>query len=389
MKVSIVLPNIPGYSETFFNSKIKGLLQNGFEVELLIINEKSNQNSIVKTSCISIYSGNKFRILIKTIQSFFYNIFYFKKAKKLYKLNRKDGKTVSKSLKNGIQCGLFLNKKTDWLHFGFGTIALDRENVAAAINSKLAVSFRGFDIGVYPIKNPNCYDILWLKADKIHIISNDIANLVLKNGFNNPDKIVKITPAINLHFFNRPLTINQLPTINFTTIARLNWKKGLEYTLEALAILKQKGINFNYTIIGNGNEQERLKFAVHQLGLVNEVLFAGKLEPNQVKKELEKTNIYLQYSLQEGFCNAVLEAQAMGIICIVSDAEGLSENILDNKTGFVIAKRNPISLANKILEVLNLSEKEKQRISETAINRIENEFTIEKQIEKFTAFYEN
>ncbi|MBK7870836.1 MAG: glycosyltransferase family 4 protein [Saprospiraceae bacterium] len=54
----------------------------------------------------------------------------------------------------------------------------------------------------------------------------------------------------------------------------------------------------------------------------------------------EKADIYLQYSIQEGFCNAVLEAQAMGLLCIVSDAEGLPENILHGQTGWVVPKGN-------------------------------------------------
>jgi colanic acid/amylovoran biosynthesis glycosyltransferase len=312
---------------------------------------------------------------------------YFKKAIKHFKLNKNDGKSTKKALINNIENGLFFNKKTDWLHFGFATIALGRENIGTIINAKTAVSFRGFDIGVYPINNPNCYDLLWKTVDKIHVISDDITNLVLKNGFNKPDKIIKITPAINTNFFQPSTNDRQRQTINFTTIARLHWKKGIEYTLQALAILKQKGISFHYTIIGNGNEMERLQFAAHQFELTDNITFAGKLNPDAVKNQLEKTYIYLQYSIQEGFCNAVLEAQAMGIICVVSDAEGLSENVIDYKTGFVIPKRNPVYLANKILEVINLDDNKKSEISKTAISRVRTEFTTVKQTEKFISFY--
>ena len=39
MKIGIVLSSTPAYSETFFNSKIKGLQKNGFEV-VLFVNSK-------------------------------------------------------------------------------------------------------------------------------------------------------------------------------------------------------------------------------------------------------------------------------------------------------------------------------------------------------------
>src|SRR5690606_28500311 len=117
------------------------------------------------------------------------------------------------------------------------------------------------------------------------------------------------------------------------------------------------------------------------------VSFLGKLTPEQVKEELTKTDIYLQYSLQEGFCNAVLEAQAMGLLCIVSDAEGLSENVLDQQTGWVVEKRNPALLAQKTKEVMLLSPTEKARIRTNATGRVQQEFNLEKQQQEFLEFY--
>lgn len=58
-----------------------------------------------------------------------------------------------------------------------------------------------------------------------------------------------------------------------------------------------------------------------------------------IAKHLVTSDIYIQYSVQEGFCNAVLEAQATGMLCVVSDAEGLAENVLHEITGWVVPKK--------------------------------------------------
>jgi colanic acid/amylovoran biosynthesis glycosyltransferase len=202
-------------------------------------------------------------------------------------------------------------------------------------------------------------------------------------------EIIKITPAIDYELFSNAIENSFDNRLNIITISRLHWIKGLEYTLEALAKVKQNGISFHYTIIGEGKEKERLQFAVHQLGLLNEVTFTGKLSPEEVKTTLGKGNLYIQYSLQEGFCNAVLEAQAMGKICIASDADGLQENIIDGVTGFVVSKRNPLSLANKIIEVNSLNRNEKIALSNAAAKRVRAQFTLEKQMEQFIAFYDS
>src|SRR5690606_31093331 len=171
------------------------------------------------------------------------------------------------------------------------------------------------------------------------------------------------------------------------TTGRLHWKKGFLETLEALAMLKSEGLDFTYKIIGEGNEYERIAFAAYQLGLKDHIQFLGKLPHAEVKKELESATIYLQYSIQEGFCNAVLEAQAMGKLCIVSNAEGLPENVLDGITGWVAPKYNPQVLSETIQKVLALNPEQKKLIAETAQMRVKEEFNIEKQQREFVEFY--
>ena len=172
------------------------------------------------------------------------------------------------------------------------------------------------------------------------------------------------------------------------TVARLHWKKGLISTLEALAILNTKGLDFEYTIVGEGSEIQDIKFAIHQLGLADKVKLVGKKTHSDVITILSSSEIYLQFSISEGFCNAVLEAQAMGLLCIVSDAEGLAENVLDNETGWVVSKRDTAALAIKILEVVNLPLHEKEMITQRAIKRVKEDFNLRKQQDAFLRFYE-
>ena len=383
MKIGLVLPSIPGYSETFFRNKIIGLIASGFEVILFVVDDRNKENMPCKIIPFpNYYIHNKSTVFLN---SFFNIISNLKTAIRLYYLGKKDGLNAKKSVRMVFLNSHFLDQKLDWLHFGFGTLAIGRENVAEAIGAKMAVSFRGFDHYVYPQKNKNCYKLLFSKKIKYHVLSEGMKKDLITNGINQ-NSISKITPAIDTNLFSH--TNNNNDNLNIITIARLHWIKGLNATLEALSLVKQKGLRFHYTIIGAGSEKEKLQFAVHQLGLINEVTFRGKLNSEEVKCELQKASLYLQYSHQEGFCNATLEAQAMGKICIVSDAEGLSENILDKVTGFVVPKRNPLSLAHKIIAVNELSDKERDIISEAAINRVNKEFNIEDQVAKFIKFYE-
>lgn len=386
-RIGLLLSAAPGYSETFFRSKIKGLKESGFDLVLFC---SENQHGFKDCPVVLLpqQAKNKLTQGIKLVWVYLGLLPYVKTLRRFVQLERTDGKTWLPILKRLYTHAPVFKQDLDCLHFGFGTLALGCENMAAALQADMAVSFRGFDIGVYPIKHPQCYSGLWDKVSKIHVISDDIKQLLYTHGFRDQAPVVKITPAIDTHYFSTEQGyVGVEHPIQLITIARLHWKKGLDYTLEALALLKNEGVKFHYTIIGDGIELEHLKFTVHQLGLKEYVTFTGKLDKNEIKERLQTSSIYIQYSVQEGFCNAVLEAQAMGLLCVVSDAEGLAENVLDGKTGWVVPKRNPQLLSEKMIEVIQMAEMEKQRITHEASFRVQEIFSIETQIQKFTQFY--
>lgn len=388
MRIGIVLPSVPAYSETFFLNKIKGLEVKGHTVIVFADSAKDQGYTISKIKVAPKLTGNFIFVSLVTIYMLIHSlIFHFKKSKQLYSLNRKDGLNFLQRIKSIVINNHIISEPLDWLHFGFGTMAVNRENVAKAIGAKMAVSFRGFDIGIYPIKNPGCYEKLWQKVDIIHVISDDIRNLLYEHGFQGQAEIVKITPAIDTSYFNCKEGQKFRSNTKFISIARLHWKKGLVYILEALSILNKEGMAFHYTIIGEGKEYERLKFAAYQFGIAEHVTFTGKMEPELVKEKLIESTLYLQYSIQEGFCNSVLEAQAVGLLCIVSDAEGLPENVLHEKSGWVVPKRNPKRLADTILMVSSMIKEEKDTIRKFAMNRVKKEFNLEKQQLEFVEFY--
>lgn len=387
-RIGIVLSAVPGYSETFFRNKIKGLQDHGFEVFLFV---DQNHPKNIKAPCEIIiapnFKVNPFLKFIRIVKTFFKAIFInTRQSYSLFQLDKADGLSLKKRVKQLLLNQFLFTKKLDWLHFGFGILAVNRENVAQAIGAKMAVSFRGFDMYLSPLKHKECYNILFLKQVHYHVLSNQMKKILIQSGLSQ-SMIQVIPPAIDVTCFQPKKLKQNNKLIEIITIARLHWIKGLEYTLEALALLKKGGVEFKYTIIGDGEEYERLVFAAHQLDIKQQVAFKGKMTQNEIVKELELADIYIQYSIQEGFCNAVLEAQAMGLLCVVSDADGLKENVLDAKTGWVVSKRNPTLLAEKIKELISLSDSEQQEIKRTAISRVMKNFNIKQQQVDFVKFY--
>lgn len=387
-RIGLVLSTVPRYSETFFRNKISGLQDKGFEVVLFVdYFDPTDYDFGCQVVAAPHFGGGLLTRIwysfIALVQSLF---MHPRRSYKLFALNKADGIHLKANIRQLILNQFFFSQNVDWLHFGFGMLAVTRENVAQAMDAKMAVSFRGYDLYLSPLKHPGCYDLLFKKTVRYHVLSEEMKQTLVDYTIL-PRHIQVITPAINTQFFKGHGLANANPVLQLITVGRLHWKKGLEYTLEALAQLKAAGIAFHYTIIGAGSERERLVFAAHQLGLLDCISFTGKLPQEAVKSRLENASIYIQYSIQEGFCNAVLEAQAMGLLCVVSDAEGLQENVLHAETGWVVPKRQPQLLAKQLVQVIELSTADKEVIRTHAIRRVRDAFNLHKQQAAFLAFY--
>ncbi|RSK40495.1 glycosyltransferase family 4 protein [Mangrovimonas spongiae] len=384
MKIGLVLSQAPAYSETFFKSKIEGLQKSGFQVVLFCQDNKTGFDGceVKLFSKVTRYSVlqaiNVFRVFLGLLP-------YGRRVKRWYTIEKPDN--LKQFLKQVYINAPILKSNLDWLHFGFATMALQRETLAKAIGAKMAVSLRGYDIDVYPLKHNNCYTELWKYVDKVHAISNYLLGKAYGLGVSEKTSHAIITPAINTNLFNRQQTSYTDKPLQIITVARLHWIKGLLETLEALVRLKAQGVEFTYKIIGEGKMREELLFAIHQLDLHKEVVLLGKLAPKAVIEQLHNSDIYIQYSLSEGFCNAVLEAQAVGCLCVVSDGGALPENVIDGKTGWVVPKQQPKLLAEKLLEVVALPQDRQQVIQQQAGERVETHFTLGQQQAQFVKFY--
>ncbi|MBS2099073.1 glycosyltransferase family 4 protein [Carboxylicivirga linearis] len=390
MKIGLILSKVPGYSETFLVNKIKGLQEAGHSV-LLFSNAKGNSRVFAGAKVVSsIQKGTGVRGNLHNLKVLMILIRRPGRMLAFHRILAGEGYSLSERNRLLLINAHILPYYLDWLHFGFATLMLEKEFTAKAMSAKMGVSLRGYDINVYPLKHKACYKLAWRQINKVHSISTALYKSAIQQGLPETVKWTLITPAIDYIFFQRAQRKDSnTDVIQLLTVGRLAWIKGLEYGLAALALLKNEGIRFKYTIVGDGDLYERLKFAIYQYELDDQVELVGKKTPEETVKYYQSSDIYLQPSLDEGFCNAVIEAQACGCLCIVSDTGGLKENIIDNKTGWLVPARVPEALFRKIVEVNALSDMQKEIIRQQARQHVETNFNLADQVTLFTRFFEN
>ena len=387
MKIGIVLIKTPSSSERFILLKIKNLQKEGHEVILFV----NRRNDFKICEVVDMPKVSKAFILqiFKMALTYIFTITRSPKAViNFLRLEKKDGVSFRSRWENLYLNSKILIQKLDWLHFSFATTTIRKENVAKSINAKMGVSLRGYDIDIYPLKNQGCYSKMWEKVDKIHSISFSLLEKAKNLGLDKSINQEVIFPAVDTKKFQNEddvISIGSKKTIDILTVARLHWIKGLEYTIEAMG--KLDSINFRYSIVGSGNEYERLALAINELDLNNKIRLVGYVTSDKLIPFYKKADLYIQYSIGEGFGNAVIEAQSMGVLTIVSDTPGLMENIIDGETGWVVPRRQPILLAKKIKQVTSMKKEKLNFFRHESINRARSKFDINIQTKHFNNFF--
>jgi glycosyltransferase involved in cell wall biosynthesis len=387
LRIILVLSKAPIYSETFLTSKIRGLEKNGHEVVLCVDTKSSEDKAYDRVYALKSTGYFHKLSLLQGLMELF--IFRPGRAIRFLQFERKSGMSIGTALKNMTISSHILKRDAEILHFGFSTLAKNRENVAKAMGIPMGVSIRGYDTSIYPLKHKNSHKMIWEQMTRLHYLSDDLLKDAIYHGFNPEIAHQKITPALNPDLFRVRKQLIEKNTLQLITVARLNWKKGIMYAIKAAKMLMDSGIKFHYQIIGSGEDEARLKYITRIWCLHERITFRGKLSHNQTIEEIQKADIFIMPSVQEGFCNAVLEAQASGCLCVVSDAQGLAENVLHERTGWVVPRRNARAIHNKVLEINKMSISDKQVIVNNAKDRIERQYTLDIQDASWLEFFES
>ena len=179
------------------------------------------------------------------------------------------------------------------------------------------------------------------------------------------DKITVIHPGIDIYdkFINAN-TINKINNlINSSgpvllTLARLEHRKGHIVILEALSRLISKYPNLLYFIAGDGNFKKTIKNKVSELGLKNNVKFLGWITEPEKSVLLKNTDLFImtphiEKESVEGFGMVFIDAAFHGIATLGTDNGGISDAIINGKTGLIAKTSDLNDITSKIDELLS------------------------------------
>ena len=152
------------------------------------------------------------------------------------------------------------------------------------------------------------------------------------SGIGYSKKILKINNGVNITDINR--ANESKADINLIIISRLVVQKNINIVIEAMKLLDNK--NLKLSIIGEGGEFSKLKSAIHDLNLQNQVQLLGKIDNNKISQFLLTADIFIQASDYEGLPHSVLEAINYEVPILSTETGGCKDLLNDGERGFII-----------------------------------------------------
>lgn len=197
------------------------------------------------------------------------------------------------------------------------------------------------------------------KADKVFTVSNDMAKEIAEYGYDGNVDVIR-----NGAMFKKIENVEKLKKLArkeynipddqnvFLFVGHINKYKNLQFTLDALKILKEKLPNFKMFFVGHGLDDDYFKKYTISCGLADNVVFTGQIDnPENLSKLFSMADLYLFSSIFDNDSLTIVEAALHKVPTVAIENTGSSERIQNNISGFVVPL-DTNAYANKIYYLL-------------------------------------
>ena len=198
------------------------------------------------------------------------------------------------------------------------------------------------------------------KVKQVYTVSNDMIDELKSYGYCGEVKVIR-----NGATFNRIYNLEDVKKLAikkynlseeeniFLYVGHIVKFKNLEFTINALKILKDRGINFKMLFVGHGFDDDYFKNLCKKLGLHDNVIFTGQITDKDLLSSLYGAGeLFLFPSIFDNDPLTIVEAALHHVPAITIKNTGSSERITNNVSGFVV-KNDVQEFANKIMEVIS------------------------------------
>lgn len=159
-----------------------------------------------------------------------------------------------------------------------------------------------------------------------------------------------------------PVTMDLSDELNLITVARIAPVKGYERVKYLADALITKNVDFKWFILGkaNNSEKEYEQKIKKLLEPYKNIYFLG--EQQNPYKYMKNCDYTVLLSEREACSLVINESKILGVPCIVTDFDGITEQITPMENGIIISRENVNTYLDKVNDIINSKEKLKENL---------------------------
>ncbi len=169
------------------------------------------------------------------------------------------------------------------------------------------------------------------------------------------------------------------------TVGRLVEVKGQKYLVEAMRLVRDRGVEMSCTIVGDGPLEAELRAQVAALGLDGVVTLAGA--SSEVPAWLARFDLFCLPSLSEGLPMTLLEASAAGLPMLVTSGGGGGILIEAGAGGWVVPPGDAAALADKLCAFAAMSLEDRRALGERSLRLVHERYSVDVCVAAYDRLY--
>lgn len=193
------------------------------------------------------------------------------------------------------------------------------------------------------------------RAGAITTVSEFLANDLRRLMPEMSKKIVVTPMPLDIECFERGASSPKVSPPRVLFAGNLIASKGVDVLIEAIALLRDKGVSCQLRIIGAGPEEQRLHALARRLSLGDAVTWSPFISQHELPAEYGEATITALVSRgqAEGLGLVLAEALLAGSAVVGTAAGGIPEVVVDEQTGLIAADGDAADLARQIERLLS------------------------------------
>lgn len=281
-------------------------------------------------------------------------------------------------------CNLVKRTEAVHIHCHFGRVGMLTGWLASRmLGLPFSVTLHGVDIQHTPYKN---LGVVLKDANMVVCVSEKIRDLV-QTSYDIPyENTALIRCGIPVAEYTFPEKLSS--GLRILTVARLDAVKGLSNLIEGCALLRDRNLPFECTIVGEGPEREELQRQIEAFDLSSFVRLNGALPNEQLPDVYAEHSVFVLPSYSEGVPVVVMEAMASGLPVVASRVGGIPEIVEDGENGFLVEPGKPEQIADAVGSVFRLQQEKCMQIRNNNREKIEKYFNTAHEVAKLNALFE-